>query len=107
MQTLVLPPGKSSVVTALPVSDLVSGVPGLLQDGAVPAWSPQDPTIATVSNVAAGGLSATVTATMIPGSTLINVVSQAPNSATISTSFLVTVQEVAAVGFLFTFGPIT
>lgn len=107
MQTLVLPPGKSSVATALPVSDLVSGNPGLLQDGAVPAWTSQDPTVATVNQVAADGLSATISATMKPGSTLVTVVSQAPNSASISTSFLVTVQEVAAVGFLFTFGPVT
>ena len=104
LPTTTIPPGKSQLVTADPVDG--NQQPALIKAGSTLTWTPQDTTIVGIGSLTGDTLTANLVATQKPGTTQVDVSGISSNDQPISSSFVVTVSELAAVGFLFTFGPI-
>ncbi len=97
-----LSPNQTVVVTAHPVDQ--NGNPGLLNSTTgPPSWVSSNTAIASVS-AASDGLSAVVTAGTTPGVATITVSGFNPSGLNFASTFTITVGELGAVAFTFTFG---
>jgi hypothetical protein len=102
MQNQNLSPNQTVTVTAAPVDQ--NGNPGLLNSTTgAPTWGSSNTAIATVA-AASNGLSAIVTAGSTPGVATITVSGFNPSGLNFASTFTVTVGELGAVVFVFTFG---